>query len=186
MQSSDAEIIKRCIDGDTEAFSVIVERYKKKVYGIAYGISNNCGYAEEISQEVFIRVFRSLSRFRGRSTFSTWLYRIAVNCSINYVRRLARRREINLDDVSPGESKRLLSAAGGSPDACLAREEFRSAFARALSGLKPKHRTVFTLHEVEGMPIKEIAEITGTRSGTVKSRLYYAREKMRDMLAGYI
>lgn len=186
MQPSDTDIIRQCVEGDIEAFSGIVDKYKKKVYGIAYGITNNCDCAEEISQEVFIRVYRSLSGFRGQSAFSTWLYRITVNCSINHIKRLGRSPEVYLDDIPPPAAMRALSTEREAPDARLMEKEFRTAFAGALSALNPKHRTAFALHEIEGLSIEAIAEITGARKGTVKSRLHYAREKMRRMLSSHL
>ena len=148
----------------------LYHRYKRRVFGVVTRIAGAAD-AEEVAQEVFVRIFRGIAKFRGDSQLSTWIYRLSVNASLTYVTRRPRDRG--------GEEKLESMAAPARPrrDPQLA-----ARLERALSELPPGYRTVLVLHDVEGLSHEECAAIMGCRVGTSKSQLHKARAKMRDIL----
>ena len=181
------EWVKRSQNGDTEAFDHIITAYRDKVFGMVYRMVGNEHDAWGVAQEGFLKAWRSLPNFRGNASFSTWLYRIVMNATIDWVRR-RRRHETQPFEESVGE---LLPEAPGShhrkadrPSARLEREELRCEIEQALQALSPDHRAVIVLKEFDGLSYKEIAAVTGCSTGTVMSRLFYARKKLQNLLRG--
>ncbi len=173
------ELIRRSQGGDGEAFGVLIERYKGKVFSLAYGFTRDRAAADDLAQEVFIKAYFSLPRFKARSEFGTWLYRVAVNHAKDYLRKnRSRSRDVSIDDV--GESR--LAAAGESQDDVRAEEERRGLVLAALERLPEKYRIILTLRDIEGMSYEEISRILGLSPGTVDSRLHRARQKLRQKL----
>ncbi len=176
----EAELIERATKGDSEAFAVLVERYQRRVVGVAMAVVHNQDDAVELAQETFVRAFENLSKFESRSSFSTWLYRIAANLAIDFWRREGRHVVLHGEDAD-NELRRMPSAQGDSYKAA-ARSELSERIKQALEELTPEHRAVILLREVEGLSYDEISEALNCPRGTVMSRLHYARGKLRVIL----
>jgi RNA polymerase sigma-70 factor (ECF subfamily) len=177
---NEAELIEQARKGDTQAFSTLVERYQRRVVGVAYAVVHNQEDALELAQETFVRAFQNLSRFESRSSFSTWLYRIAANLSIDFRRHEARHPVLRGEDAE-NEMRRMPSASGDSFKAA-ARSELGGRIAEALNELTPEHRAVILLREVDGLSYDEISDVLQCPRGTVMSRLHYARNQLREIL----
>lgn len=178
---TDTTLIESLLDGNVEALGVLFERYRHMVYNVAYRITRSHHDASDVTQETFIKVFKSISRFRGDSSVETWIYRIAVNSALNHLRKMGRRKEEPLDGVPEGEIP-ATKRPSDDPERCLERNEIRQAISRAMGKLSPEHRAVVVLHDIEGLTHVEISKILGCSEGTVKSRLHYARRKLRKIL----
>lgn len=174
------ELIRRSQEGDGEAFGVLIERYKSKVFSLAYGFARDRAAADDLAQEVFIKAYFSLPRFKALSEFGTWLYRIAVNHAKDYLRKnRSRLKDVSIDEVGEGR----LAAANKSQDDARSEEERRRLVLAALERLPEKYRVILTLRDIEGMSYEEISRILGLSAGTVDSRLHRARQKLRQKLA---
>lgn len=173
-ESEDLELIHRSKAGDTEAFGELVTKYRAKVYTMLYGMVRNENDAWDLAQESFLQAWRSIHKFEGRSSFYTWLYRLAVNLAIDSLRRKGRRLEVELDDAIP------CSLPG--PCASYRRTEIRQHINAALAQLSPEHRVAIVLKEIEDLPYQEIANILNISIGTVMSRLFYGRKKLQSIL----
>jgi len=180
----DLDLIRRCREGDVDAFRSVVERYQERLRLVICGIVFDRQLAEDLAQEAFIKAWRALPRFKGESTIYTWLYRIAVNLALDDKRRKQRTTLERLDDI-PEAGTELMQAARLRPDRQAQAEELAAAIRRGMEGLSDSHRTVLALREWEGLSYQEIAAVTGSSSGTVMSRLFYAREKMREHMERY-
>ena len=173
-----------------EAFRSLVVRYQRKVYAVALGIVKDADLAWDVSQEVLVRVHGGLDRFKGESSFFTWLFRIATHVSIDSIRkeRAAQRddvdelRESDLEDAAEGI---LATPLGNDPGETLLRRELAGKMTAALATLSEKHRTILVLREVEGLSYDELAERLRIHKGTVMSRLFHARRKMQAALRSY-
>ncbi|MGH7865796.1 MAG: sigma-70 family RNA polymerase sigma factor [Candidatus Binataceae bacterium] len=176
----ESALIERAKRGDTEAFAVLVERYQRRVVGVALAVVHNQDDAVELAQEAFVRAFENLKKFESRSSFSTWLYRIAANISIDFRRREGRHVVLRGDDAE-AEISRIASAEGDSYRAA-ERNELGRRIQRALQELTPEHRAVILLREVEGLSYDEISDVLQVPRGTVMSRLHYARGRLRAIL----
>ena len=176
----EAELIDRSRKGDSEAFGILVERYQRRVVGVALAVVHNQDDAIELAQETFVRAFENLSKFESRSSFSTWLYRIAANIAIDFWRREARHVVLRGEDAE-NEIGKLPSSQGDSFKE-VSRGELSARLRRALEELTPEHRAVILLREVEGMSYDEISEVLDCPRGTVMSRLHYARTHLRIIL----
>jgi len=186
------QLVERAQAGDQDAFQELVVRYQRKVYSICYGMLKNQQDSMDVSQDVFIKVFRYLEKFNHESSFYTWLYRITVNKCIDFIRKRKRRSEVDYndaigrdDDVDQDEQI-LSSTLGLQPDRVYARKELREKMLMALETLTEKHRTILILREVEGLAYEEIAEVLGISKGTVMSRLYHARRYFQDAIKEYL
>jgi RNA polymerase sigma-70 factor, ECF subfamily len=174
------ELIERAKRGDRQAFGALVERYQRRVIGVALAIAHNQDDAFELAQETFVRAFENLSKFESRSSFSTWLYRIAANLAIDFRRREARHVVLRGEEAE-NEIRRIPSQQGDSYGAAR-RSELSEKIRDALDQLTPEHRAVILLREVEGFSYDEISEVLNIPRGTVMSRLHYARSRLRGML----
>ncbi len=185
----DEELVLKSQQGDIHAFDELVERYHGKIYGLTYNMTSNREDAEDLTQEIFVKAYQALPRFKGNSSFYTWLYRIAVNKTINYRKKRNRKRamsldqfdhEIKLDDVYHD------LASKGSPLRHLSLSELQKKLNEALQNLSEKHRTVVVLHDMQGIPHEEIAKMVGASVGTIRSRLFYARRQMQAELSEFM
>lgn len=187
----DALLVGRARGGDQDAYRELVELYQNRAHAIALGIVGNHHDAEDLVQQAFLKAYRSLSSFRGQSSFYTWLYRIIFNLSIDLSRKAYRKSERGYEDASAIDS--LAQQTGrdpgkylshvDTPDERLRRQEVRDRFRQALSKLSPEHRAVIVLREIEGLSYNEISDVVGCSKGTVMSRLHHARKRMQAMLA---
>jgi RNA polymerase sigma-70 factor (ECF subfamily) len=173
------DLIRRSQARDGEAFGVLIERYKGKVFSLAYGFTRDRAAADDLAQEVFIKAYFSLPRFKAKSEFGTWLYRIAVNHAKDYLRKnRSRLRDVSIEDVG----ERRLASADKSQEDIRSEEERRALVLRVLERLPEKYRTILTLRDIEGMSYEDISRILGLSPGTVDSRLHRARQKLRQRL----
>ncbi|HUJ59188.1 MAG TPA: sigma-70 family RNA polymerase sigma factor [Kofleriaceae bacterium] len=168
----DVQLIAACRRGEARAMEMLYHQYKRRVFGMAHRIVG-ASDAEEVAQEVFVRVFRGLAAFRGDSALSTWIYRLTVNAALSYLARRGRRQEVPVDDTltevpAPPTAER---------DPALA-QRIESALQRLPAG----YRAILVLHDVEGLSHEECAAILECRVGTCKSQLHKARARMRELL----
>jgi len=185
----DLERVKAAQAGDREAFGELVERHKDIVYAVAYRFARDPDLALDLSQDVFIRAYRGIKSFRGKSSFSTWLYRIAMNTCIDYTRKRSRSVDAQTvpEEVAEYAGSGAVETSGShGPDDQVLSGELGEQIQKAVDALPPYHKSVFVLYEIEGLSYKDIAEIVGCSIGTVMSRLHYARKKLRTMLEPYV
>lgn len=185
-EDPDLELTERCKAGDRIAFRTLVERHQTAVFNTVVGIVKDPDEADDLTQEVFVKVYRSLDRFMGQSLFSVWLYRIAVNQSLDKLKSRKRRpNTVPMDDLA-GTADVEWDAlfADAAPNAAEAYEEtqLQEAIHRVLTSLAPDHRVVITLKDIEGLSQEEIAAILNCPVGTIKSRLTRAREALKERL----
>lgn len=192
MENNDLQLVERAQAGDRDAFRELVENYQRRVYSICYGMLKNPDDSMDVSQEVFVKVFRYLEKFNGESTFYTWLYRITVNMCIDFIRKNSRMRVVDYDDgiarieAMDGDDNILPSTLGLNPDKVYGRKELRHKMLEALETLTENHRTILVLREVDGLSYDELAEVLNISKGTVMSRLYHARRYFQDALREYL
>ena len=179
----DIQIVAQVLEGDTGAFSALVQRHHERVYRTAYSLVGDLDEADDLAQEAFIKAFRALGRFRGQSLFSTWLHRIAVNCCLDYLQSKHRRNFVSLDDYRENwHAPRIWMGRAKNADVRVERRELQEILERALGELPEAYRVTFVLREIEGLTYEEIAESLGCSIGTVKSRLFRGRAKLREIL----
>ncbi|HXG52349.1 MAG TPA: sigma-70 family RNA polymerase sigma factor [candidate division Zixibacteria bacterium] len=184
VQSSDPELVRRCQDGDVDAFQELVSRYHQKVYMVIFGLLRNRDDALEVAQETFFRAYRKIGDFHGGSTFYTWLYRIAVNLAIDSQRR-QKRNPVDFRESMDGVFEEQRDFARD-PFADVHDRELREGLIAAINDLTPEHKAVIVLRTIEGMSYKDIGEVLGCSEGTVMSRLHYARKKLQEKLGGFL
>ncbi|MDP3940237.1 MAG: sigma-70 family RNA polymerase sigma factor [Deltaproteobacteria bacterium] len=184
---SDLELVERCQADDTAAFQVLVERYQQRATRLAYRYVRNQEDARDITQEAFIRAFRSIKDFRNESQFYTWLYRILVNLSLDHLRRNKMETSEYQDDlmlrsqtVAEAQHKRT------NPREELWKKQRQVAIVGAIESLPDDQKTTVILREIDGLSYEEIAQVTRVPIGTVMSRLFYARRKLQDKLKEYV
>jgi RNA polymerase sigma-70 factor, ECF subfamily len=186
IESSDVDLVKRCQAGDSSAYNELVTRYRNKAFTMIYGMVQNEQDAWDLAQEGFLKAWRSIHRFKGESSFYTWLYRIMTNVTIDSLRRKGIHGETEFDDriapanVEPGS--RTTPSSVPLPHKKLEQREIRQRIDEAIAKLSPEHRAVIVMKEIEDLQYSEIAEILECSIGTVMSRLFYARKKMQSLL----
>jgi len=186
----DSELVKAFQAGDKAAFDTLVLRHKDKLYNLCYWFLGDGQEANDSAQEVFIKVFRSLRKFRFESAFSTWLYRIAANTCKNRLkssefRQKAKRvRFDNPGKIEDGQYAEEIQDKTSSPMIELEKKERMMLIHKAIASLPTDQSTVVVLRDIEGLSYEEVANITGINSGTVKSRLSRARQQLRKKLRG--
>jgi RNA polymerase sigma-70 factor (ECF subfamily) len=176
--SDDAALVSRAQSGEFRAFEELVRRYRNDVFALAYHFLRDREEAWDTSQEVFIKAHRSLRRFRGDSSFKTWLMRITANQCKDYLKK-RRLTTVSYNDAM--ESENAASPILG-PRHSVEAKELGDAITKALDGLSFKHRTAFVLREFEGMSYEDMAQVMGCNIGTVMSRLHHARKKLQNSL----
>jgi len=173
-QHTDGWFVARVRDGDLEALGELYERYKTTVYRTALAITRDGRAAEDILQEAFLRVYTYADRIDETLPLGPWLYRVTVNLAYSWTSRVKRWWY-----TLQGTLDRWVSPAPWHPEALTEEQEWRQALQQAIDALPPRHRVVITLYYLEGLDLKEIAQVVGVPEGTVKSRLHYARESLR-------
>jgi RNA polymerase sigma-70 factor, ECF subfamily len=178
----DAQLISRAAGGDRGAFRDLVERHRALVYRVAYQFAGNHHDADDITQEVFVKVFRSIAAFRQDAQFTSWLYRIAMNACIDHGRR--QSRTVSLDDHDPDEPTGgyEVPADDPSPESRAYATELRDAVHAEVDRLPPQQRLIFSMRHFEGLKLIEIADALGLAEGTVKRQLHSAVHRIRAAL----
>ena len=170
--------------GHTKAFSELVRRHHMRIFHTAFGMVGNREDADDLAQLAFIKAFQSLHRFKGQALFSTWLYRICINCCLDWIKSQQRKYDVKMDDEwwyrqADGEA---LFADTKRTDYMVEQGELRDVLAHAMSQMPPIFRSVLVLRELNGLSYQEIASVEGCSVGTVKSRLFRARAQLRKLL----
>ncbi len=179
----DRELIARVIEkDDPEAFGVLIQRYQRKIYALIYNMTSNHEDTEDLVQVVFIKTYKALKRFRGQSSFYTWIYRIAINNTINFIKKRKRKAALSMDDMDLGLDRdpdyvELSSRSNPLKETSIS--ELQEKLNKALNKLSDKHRMVVVLHDIQGIPHDDIAKMLGCSSGTLRSRLFYARKQLQ-------
>jgi RNA polymerase sigma-70 factor (ECF subfamily) len=184
---SELDLVKRCQDGDSEAFDELVVRYRTRVFGMIYNMVHSEQDAWDLAQDSFVKAWKSIKRFRGQSSFYTWIYRIVMNVTIDWLRKKQIKAggaefddSIQLKEVDP--ASKTLPKPDALPSQTMQQKEIRSEIDKAIAQLSPEHRAVILMKEIDGMQYHEIAETLGCSIGTVMSRLFYARKKLQNLL----
>ena len=172
--------MRRVLEGDVNAFETLVVEYEKNVYAITQRMTGNAEDAADMTQETFIKAFNSLSSFRGDSKFSVWLYRIATNVCLDFLRSRSRKPTVSLSmEDDDGEETQLdIADESQSPELLLERGLTRDAVRRGLNALPPEYRQILLLREIQGLSYEEISDVLSLEVGTVKSRIFRARKRL--------
>ncbi|HTS76882.1 MAG TPA: sigma-70 family RNA polymerase sigma factor [Bryobacteraceae bacterium] len=185
MEESDSVAVARAKAGDEDAYRVLVERHSRSVFRLAYRMTGNEQDSEDVVQETFLRAYKQLHRWEARSSFSTWLYRIAANYSLDLVRRRQRHGEVGMTE-NAGESEtdlvRALPSAEPGPDRLLFSDRVQQRVAETLDALSRQERTAFVLRHFEGQSIEEIAAALGLSGNAAKHSIFRAVQKLRRAL----
>src|SRR6266404_2947755 len=186
---AEAELVKRARRGDLTAYDDLVRRYQERIYATIYHMTSNHEDANDLAQEAFIKAFHALKSFKGGSSFYTWVYRIAVNKAINFLKQRKNRIQLSLDDLDVNAEHdpdlvALISDKTPRRETGLA--ELQEKLNAAMQKLSEPHRLVVTLHDVQGLSHEEIAQIMECNIGTVRSRLFYARQQLQAYLSDYL
>ena len=183
-REEEIRIVQKVIRGDVNAFEKLVLEYEKNVYNIALRMTGNSEDASDMTQEAFIKAYNSLQSFRGDSKFSVWLYRIATNVCLDFLRSRSRKPTVSLSvEDNEGEEVQLdVADESQSPELLLDRQMTRESVRRGLETLSPEYRQILLLREIRGLSYDEISQALGLEVGTVKSRIFRARKKLCTFL----
>jgi RNA polymerase sigma-70 factor (ECF subfamily) len=183
MECNDLGLVTRARTGDTDAFRVLVERHSRALFRLAYRMTGNQQDAEDVVQDSFLRAYKQLARFDERASFGTWLYRIAVNCSLDLVRSRKRRNELMTPEDSEMDDPIVaLPSHDPTPDRVAMSGEVRDRVAEAMTELSASERTAFVLRHFEGMCIEDVSRVLGCQPGAAKHSVFRAVQKLRRAL----
>jgi RNA polymerase sigma-70 factor, ECF subfamily len=181
------DLVRQAQAGDTEAFDQLVSRFRTRVFGMIYNMVHNEQDAWDLAQDSFLKAWKSIARFRGQSSFYTWMYRIVMNVTIDALRKKQVKGsgaefndEVQLKEIEP--ASRTVPHGDALPHERMEHKEIRGRIDAAIAQLSPEHRAVILMKEIEDMQYHEIAESLGCSIGTVMSRLFYARKKLQNLL----
>ncbi len=187
--NDDNSLIVACRAGRTEAFGVLVQKYQDRLYPTMLRLTGSAEDALDLLQDAFLRAFEKLDCFQGESSFYTWVYRIAVNKTINFLKQRKNRVHISLNDLdfnAEHDPDLVALVSDKTPRRDLGLTELQEKLNAALQKLSEHHRLVVTLHDVQGLSHEEIAAIMDCNIGTVRSRLFYARQQLQAYLSDYL
>lgn len=182
-------LVQRARDGDLAAYDELIQRYQERIYATVYHMTANHEDANDLAQETFIKAFKALKSFKGDSSFYTWIYRIAVNKTINFLKQRRNRTHMSLNDVDfnvEHDPDMVALVSHNTPHREARIAELHQKLNAALLKLSEVHRMVVVLHDVQGMPHEEIGKIMNCNVGTVRSRLFYARQQLQALLSDYL
>ena len=186
-QMSEDALIREFQNGDTEAFNPLVLKYQKKIYNFLYRRVRDREAAKDLCQEVFLKAFKALPNFKGDSTFYSWVYRIAINCSIDYQRQQSRVRVFAFEELSfDADDVLRMMNSHPSPETLTESEELGRIIRKAVQKLPPGQRRVFNLRHRRELAIKEIAALLNRSEGTIKAHLHHAHQRLQGMLLPYL
>jgi len=187
--AEDLVLVQRAQQGDVAAYDELVRRYQERVYATVYHMTANHEDASDLAQETFIKGFQALKSFKGDSSFYTWVYRIAVNKTINFLKQRKNRSHLSLNDLdlnTENDPDLVALVSDKTPRRDAGLSELQEKLNGAMLKLSPVHRLVVTLHDVQGLAHDEIANIMDCNIGTVRSRLFYARQQLQAYLSDYL
>jgi len=182
-------LVQRAQRGDIAAYDDLVRRYQERIYATVYHMTANHEDASDLAQETFIKGYQALKSFKGDSSFYTWVYRIAVNKTINFLKQRKNRTYLNLNDLDVNaehDPDLVALISDKTPRRDVSLSELQEKLNAAMLKLSPVHRLVVTLHDVQGLSHEEIGKIMDCNIGTVRSRLFYARQQLQAHLSDYL
>jgi RNA polymerase sigma factor (sigma-70 family) len=189
LPTEETELVHRAREGDLPAYDELVRRYQERIYATVYHMTANHEDANDLAQEAFIKAFQALKSFKGGSSFYTWVYRIAVNKTINFLKQRKNKAQMSLDDIdfnAEHDPDLVALISDKTPRREVSLMELQEKLNAAMLKLSEHHRLVVTLHDVQGLSHDEIANIMDCNIGTVRSRLFYARQQLQAYLSDYL
>jgi len=189
MPADEMDQVKRARKGDLAAYDALVLRYQERIYATIYHMTANHEDANDLAQEAFIKAFHALKSFKGGSSFYTWVYRIAVNKTINFLKQRKHKAQLSLNDLdlnAEHDPDLVALISEKTPRREIGLAELQEKLNAAMQKLSEHHRLVVTLHDVQGLSHEEIAKIMDCNIGTVRSRLFYARQQLQAHLSDYL
>ncbi len=187
--ADEAEVVRRAQQGDLQAYDDLVCRYQERIYATIYHMTSNHEDANDLAQDTFIKAYQAIKSFKGGSSFYTWVYRIAVNKTINFLKQRRNRSHMSLNDLdvnAENDPDLVAFVSDKTPRREAGLAELQEKLNEAMQKLSEDHRLVVTLHDVQGVPHEDIAKIMDCNIGTVRSRLFYARQQLQGYLADYL
>ncbi|HLC27289.1 MAG TPA: sigma-70 family RNA polymerase sigma factor [bacterium] len=182
-READLALVQRCVEGDVSAFETLALKYQQQVFNLAYRLTGRGDIVEDIAQEVFLKCYRALGQFEGRSSFATWLYRITVNTAINFAKVTRRHSVLEMNGPQIDDDRvEFPMEQNREPERSLELRQIRREISAQISSLSPEHRSVLILRDVQGLSYEEIAAVLDCPVGTVRSRLSRARDVLQGRL----
>ncbi len=178
----DRELVKQAQSGDEAAFRQLIENYTPRIFTLVSGMVSDRSEAEDVLQEVFFKVYRKIDGFAWKSAFYTWVYRIALNTASDHLKKRRNRSTTSLEDLAGFDAPDARPAPGTE----LSGSELRDTLAKSISELPAKYRDILVLREYEELAYEEIAEVLGCSKGTVESRLFRARARLKEKMVAYL
>lgn len=187
--SEDQKLVRAAQQGDEAAYAELVRRYQQRIYATVYHMTSHHEDAADLTQETFIKAYQALKSFKGDSSFFTWVYRIAVNKTINFLKQRKNKMHMSLNDldINPENDPDLVALVSDkTPRREVNLTELNERLNEAMMRLSDVHRLVVTMHDIQGLPHEEIGKVLGCNTGTVRSRLFYARQQLQAFLSEFI
>jgi RNA polymerase sigma factor (sigma-70 family) len=181
----DLDLVARAREGDTRAFDALILKYGDKLYGLVYNMTSHKEDTHDLLQEIFAKAYQSLKSFRGNSSFYTWIYQIATNLTLNFLKKRKRRAGLSLNELqeSSSQNEALIDASDqGNPERQTNLNELQIKLNEAMQKLSEAHRMVVTMFDIQGMSHADIAKVLRTSEGTIRSRLHYAHLQLQSVL----
>ncbi len=178
-------LIKKAQNGDSQAFNYLIKGYFKKLYNIAYRMSNNADDAADMTQEIMIKLFKNISSYSGDSKFSTWVYRVATNTCLDELKKIKRHRNYSIDkeiETDDGDFTGEIEDTAPTAEQLAEQNELKSIVKSAISMLSPDYKAIIILRDIQGLSYGEIAQVLGCTNGTVKSRISRARAQLKIII----
>jgi len=182
MEETDATAIARARTGDSDAFRSLVERHSRNVFRLAFRMTGNENDAEDIVQETFLKAYKQLNRYESRSSFGTWLFRIAANCSLDLIRSRKHRQEVAMVDDEERDTLAIVRSPAPGPDRLAVSKEVGRRVTEAMAELSAQERTAFVLRHFEGLSIEQISSMLGVGGNAAKHSIFRAVQKLRRVL----
>ncbi len=182
MEETDSAAVARARSGDSDAFRSLVERHGRNVFRLAFRMTGNETDAEDIVQETFLKAYKQLNRYESRSSFGTWLYRIAANCSLDLIRTRKARHHSTVNNEEDRDLMQSIPSLEPGPDRLAVSKQIEQRLTAAMEELSQQERTAFVLRHFEGMPIEEIASVLGVAGNAAKHSVFRAVQKLRKAL----
>jgi RNA polymerase sigma-70 factor (ECF subfamily) len=188
-EAPDQQLVKRAQSGHLEAYDELIRRYQERIYATIYHMTANHEDANDLAQETFIKAYQALRSFKGDSSFFTWVYRIAINKTINFLKQRKNKTHLSLNDLdfnAEHDPDLVALVSDKTPRRDVNLIELQEKLNGAMLKLSEIHRLVVTLHDVQGLSHEDISKIMGCNTGTVRSRLFYARQQLQAYLSDYL